>query len=172
MEEGKAVSQSVQESAAAYRVIQEQFGAAVSAFDANETMPFFEVVATGRWVEIALFMRDHAKLKFNSMACLTGADYPAENKVGIICNFESLALLGHKVAVKLKCDRTGGSLPSLSCLWHTANWHEREAFDLFGMTFTGHPEMRRILCPDDWEGHPLLKDYKVQQSYHGIKVPY
>ncbi|MEI8102960.1 MAG: NADH-quinone oxidoreductase subunit C [Chlorobium sp.] len=172
MEEGKPVSQSVQQSAAAYSMIQQQFGSAVSPLDANETMPFFEVVETARWVEIAHFMRDHAKLKFNYLACLTGVDYPAEEKVGIICNFESLALLDHKLAVKLKCQRHGGSLPSISCLWHTANWHEREVFDLFGITFAGHPEMRRILCPDDWEGSPLLKDYKVQQSYRGIKVPY
>ena len=172
MEEGKVVSQSVRESAAAYSIIHERFGDAVSVLDANETMPFFEVVDTGRWVEIALFMRDHAKLKFNYMACLTGVDYPADEKVGVIYNLESVAQLNHKLAIKLKCARKGGSIPSVACVWHTANWHEREAYDLFGMTFIGHPEMKRILCPDDWEGHPLLKDYKVQEKYHGIKVPY
>jgi NADH-quinone oxidoreductase subunit C len=172
MEEGNVVSQSVQSSTAAYSIIKERFGVAVSVLDANETMPFFEVLETDRWVEIALFMRDHAKLKFNYMACLTGVDYPADEKVGIICNLESLAQLNHKLAVKLKCPRKGGSIPSVACVWHTANWHEREAYDLFGMTFSGHPEMKRILCPDDWEGHPLLKDYKVQEKYHGIKVPY
>ncbi|MEI6638519.1 MAG: NADH-quinone oxidoreductase subunit C [Chlorobium sp.] len=172
MEEGKEVSRSVQESAAAYKIIQERFGTAVSALDANETMPFFEVLESGSWFEIALYMRDHAKLKFNYMACMSGVDYPAEGKVGIICNFQSLALLNHKLAVKVKCDRDGGCIPSVSRVWHTANWHEREAYDLFGMMFTGHPELKRILCPDDWEGYPLRKDYKVQERYHGIKVPY
>ena len=172
MEEGKNISQSLQESAAAYSIIHEKFGDAVSAFDANETMPFFEVVDTSLWTEIALFMRDHAKLKFNYMACLTGVDYPAEEKLGIICNFESLGVFNHKLAVKVKCARNGGSIPSVACVWHTANWHEREAYDMFGMTFTGHPELKRILCPDDWEGYPLRKDYKVQDQYHGIKVPY
>ncbi len=172
MEEGKVFSQSLQESAAAYAIIQEKFGAAVSALDTNETMPFFEVVDPSLWTEIALFMREHPKLKFNYLACLTGIDYPVDEKLGIICNFESLGLLNHKLSVKVKCARNGGSIPSISCVWHTANWHEREAYDMFGMTFTGHPELKRILCPDDWEGYPLRKDYKVQDKYHGIKVPY
>ncbi len=172
MEEVKEVSRLVQESTAAYRIICEQFGEAVSALDSNDTMPFFEVLESGRWVEIALFMRDHAKLKFNYMACMSGVDYPTEGKVGIVCNFQSLALLNHKLSVKVKCDRAGGCIPSVSRVWHTANWHEREAYDLFGMIFTGHPELKRILCPDDWEGYPLRKDYKVQERYHGIKVPY
>ncbi len=172
MEEGKVFSQSLQESAAAYSIIHEKFGEAISPLDANETMPFFEVVDTLRWTEIALFMREHPKLKFNYLACLSGVDYPAQQKVGIVCNFESLALLNHKLSVKVKCDRDGGSIPSVACVWHTANWHEREAYDMFGMTFTGHPELKRILCPDDWEGYPLRKDYKVQEKYHGIKVPY
>ncbi len=172
MEEGKVFSQSVQQSAAAYAIIHEKFGTAVSAFDANETMPFFEVLDTGLWPEIALFMRDHAKLKFNYMACMTGMDYQAEEKLGIVCNLESLSLFNHKLAVKVKCARDGGSIPTVAYVWHTANWHEREAYDMFGMLFAGHPDFRRILCPDDWEGFPLRKDYKVQESYHGIKVPY
>ncbi len=172
MEEGKIVSQSLRESTAAYMIIQERFGSAVAPLDPNETMPFFEVTDSSRWVEIALFMRDNPKLKFNYMACLSGVDYPAEEKVGIVCNFQSLAMLNHTLAVKVKCDRNGGCIPSVSRVWHTANWHEREAYDLFGIIFTGHPELKRILCPDDWEGYPLRKDYKVQASYHGIKVPY
>ncbi|MEI8032290.1 MAG: NADH-quinone oxidoreductase subunit C [Chlorobiaceae bacterium] len=172
MEEGKVHSQSAEQSAAAYAVIKEAFGDAVSAFDANETMPFFEVLDLSRWQEIALFLRDNAKLKFNYMACLSGVDYPAEEKLGIVCNLESLGELGHKLTVKVKCARNGGSIPTVSCVWHTANWHEREAYDMFGMLFTGHPDMRRILCPEDWEGFPLRKDYQVQETYHGIKVPY
>ena len=172
MEEGKVISQSVAESAAAYAIIHAQFGDALSAFDGNETMPFFEVLNTALWPEIALYMRDHPKLRFTYMACLSGVDYQAEEKVGIVCNIESLGQFNHKLAVKVKCARQGGLIPSVACVWHTANWHEREAYDMFGMLFTGHPDMKRILCPDDWEGYPLLKDYKVQESYHGIKVPY
>jgi len=172
MEEGTVFSQPVQQSAEAYAIIHEKFGEAVSAFDANATMPFFEVLDISLWPDIALFMRDHSKLKFNYMACLSGVDYPAEEKLGIVCNLESIGQFSHKLAVKVKCAREGGSIPSVACVWHTANWHEREAYDMYGMFFTGHPDMRRILCPDDWEGYPLRKDYKVQETYHGIKVPY
>jgi NADH-quinone oxidoreductase subunit C len=64
------------------------------------------------------------------------------------------------------------AVPSLCNVWKTANWHEREAFDLYGITFTGHPDLRRILLPTDWQGYPLRKDYKEQETYHGIKVAY
>ena len=63
-------------------------------------------------------------------------------------------------------------VPSVSSIWKTADWHEREAFDLVGIEFTNHPDLRRILLPSDWEGYPLRKDYKEQEEYHGIKVKY
>jgi len=68
--------------------------------------------------------------------------------------------------------RHAGVVQTVSDIWHTAEWHEREAYDLFGMRFENHPDPRRILLPDDWQGHPLLKDYQVQEFYHGIKVRY
>ncbi|MEI6847708.1 MAG: NADH-quinone oxidoreductase subunit C [Chlorobiaceae bacterium] len=172
MVDGTVLSRSVQKSSAAYAVIHERFGDVVSSFDGNETMPFFEVLDTSLWQEIALFMRDDAKLQFNYMACLSGVDYPADDKLGIVCNLESLGILGYRIAVKVNCSRNGGAIPTVSCVWHTANWHEREAYDMFGITFTGHPDLRRILCPEDWVGFPLRKDYKVQETYHGIRVPY
>jgi len=61
-------------------------------------------------------------------------------------------------------------IPSVAEIWRTANWHEREAWDLFGIVFTGHPDLKRILLPDDWEGHPLRKDYKTQETYQGITI--
>ena len=171
-EAANQMSPAVQQSKAAYDNIKERFGDAISEFDANPTMPFFEVLDATRWVDIALYMRDNSLLRFNYMACLSGVDYPEEGKVGIVCNFESIGHYTHKIAVKVKCPRDGGSISSVSCVWHTANWHEREAYDMYGMVFEGHPDLRRILCPEDWTGYPLRKDYQVQETYHGIKVPY
>ena len=64
------------------------------------------------------------------------------------------------------------AIPSIASLWRTADWHEREAYDLFGIPFSDHPDLRRILLPNDWEGHPMRKDYKEQEYYHGITVKY
>lgn len=60
-------------------------------------------------------------------------------------------------------------VPSVSQVWGIADWHEREAFDLVGIHFTNHPNLRRILCPEDWEGHPLRKDYEFPLEYHGVR---
>ena len=64
------------------------------------------------------------------------------------------------------------TVASVAALWPTADWHEREAFDIMGIVFENHPDLRRILCPDDWEGYPLRKDYVVQDFYQGMYVPY
>ena len=60
-------------------------------------------------------------------------------------------------------------IPSVASVWTTAIWHEREVYDLSGVNFIGHPELKRILCPDDWEGHPLRKDYEMPLEYHGMR---
>ena len=77
-----------------------------------------------------------------------------------------------KVSVPRWKDNAEGSLPevpSVSSVWAIADWHERECYDLVGIHFTGHPNLRRILCPEDWEGHALRKDYEMPLDYHGIR---
>ncbi len=60
-------------------------------------------------------------------------------------------------------------VPSVADIWRTADWHEREVYDLSGVNFTNHPSLHRILCPEDWVGHPLRKDYEMPLEYHGIR---
>jgi len=78
----------------------------------------------------------------------------------------------HKLTLKVLLPRDNPVVPSVERVWRAADWHEREAYDLFGIIFEGHHNLKRILLPEDWEGHPLRKDYKVQEYYQGMKVPY
>ncbi len=155
-----------------HAIIKEEFGAdSISALDNSRTMPNFTVLDHSLWQPIAYFMRTDEQLKFDYLACLSGVDYN-DGTLGVVYNLESLAAYQHKIAVKLKCTKEKNVIPSVAEIWRTAEWHEREAYDLIGIVFEGNPDLRRILCPEDWEGHPLRKDYKVQEFYHGIKVPY
>jgi NADH-quinone oxidoreductase subunit C len=74
----------------------------------------------------------------------------------------------HGIVLKVEADRAAPSVPSVEAVWKAANWMEREVFDLFGVEFPGHPDLRRVLLPDDWVGHPLRKDYQEAGGYHGI----
>jgi len=73
-----------------------------------------------------------------------------------------------ELAIKVRVPRDAPHVRSVADVWSTADWHEREAFDLLGVTFDQHPDPRRILCPDDWVGHPLRKDYEFPTEYQGI----
>jgi NADH-quinone oxidoreductase subunit C len=119
---------------------------------------------------IALFLRDDDTMKFDTLMLLSGLDYTA-GKLGVVYHIASMAV-GHKIVLKVDLTRENPHCGSVESVWKTANWHEREAFDMFGVIFDGHPDLRRILLPDDWEGHPLRKDYQVPEFYNGMKVPY
>jgi len=79
---------------------------------------------------------------------------------------------GHRIVLKAIVPRDDPHIASVAAIYPTANWHERETYDLMGIVFDGHPDLRRILLPDDWEGHPLRKDYVFPESYHGISNKY
>jgi len=126
-------------------------------------------------VQVCEELRDNNKTWFDFLSCLSGVDHgPEKNKFEIVYH---LASIPHKLQLVLKTikehDRNSETLPSfhtVSGVWRTAEWHEREAFDLLGIHFEGHPDLRRILLPDDWEGYPLRKDYLAAEEYKGIKI--
>lgn len=109
---------------------------------------------------------------FDSLSCLTAIDQgPEAGKMEVIYTLYSIP--NHlTLHLRVILDRSSPTISSVSSIWRTAEWHEREAFDLLGIQFSGHPDLRRILLPEDWEGHPLRKDYVEQSKYHGIQVKY
>ncbi|MBC8151965.1 MAG: NADH-quinone oxidoreductase subunit C [Bacteroidetes bacterium] len=135
----------------------------------NGPQPYL-TVPTDRLVEVCQFLRDDERLFFDLLACITAIDNgPDANTMDVFYNLTSIPYernLGLKVVVP----RDKPVLPSVSGVWRTADWHEREAFDLVGIEFANHPDLRRILLPTDWVGHPLRVDYQEMAEYHGIKT--
>ena len=133
------------------------------------------VIHHDRIGEVCMELRNNENTYFDFLSSLSGVDYGTEeNMFGVVYH---LASIPYKTRLTLKVkkyhDRGREELPtfpSVSEVWKTAEWHEREAYDLLGIRFENHPDLRRILLPDDWEGYPLRKDYKAQEYYRGIKV--
>lgn len=121
-------------------------------------------VSRERWREIAFHLRDHAQIQLNFLTDLTAVDMlrlRTTPRFDVVANLYSIP---NRVRLRLKagCD-DGEPVPSLVPVWNGANWLEREAYDMFGIVFEGHPNLRRMLLPDDWdEGHPLRKDYPLR----------
>ncbi len=123
------------------------------------------------------WLHSNESLFFDSLSCITGMDNgPKEGTLEVIYHLYSIPF-GHSLQLYIELKRPDTSAEtaqadSVTSIWKSANWMEREIFDLFGISFRGHPDMRRILLPADWEGFPLRKDYQEQTYYHGIKVKY
>jgi NADH-quinone oxidoreductase subunit C len=127
----------------------------------------FVAVKGEKLVEVSRFLRDDPELAFDYLIDVAGVDYPKENLIRVVYHVQSLSLK-HTFKLKVECDRASPRVPTVDGVWHAANWLEREVYDLFGVEFEGHPDLRRILLPDDWQGHPLRKDWKEFGGYHGI----
>ena len=123
--------------------------------------------------DVCRFLRDDPDLRFDTLMCLSGVDYMGIKEaqppraLGVVYHLFSLDKR-HKITLKVKAPRDNPVVPTVSDIWPTANWHEREAYDLIGITFSGHPDHRRILTSEDWVGHPLRKDYEFPKEYHGV----
>lgn len=148
--------------------LKNRFGDKVIEFKADALNPWIRI-APGAVADAALFLRDDPSLAFTSLMSLTGIDWPAKGVCEVVYHLSSMTH-HHRIVIKTEVLRDVPRLPSVERVWPTANWHEREAYDLVGIVFEGHSDLTRILLPEDWEGHPLRKDYKIQESYHGIRV--
>jgi NADH-quinone oxidoreductase subunit C len=119
------------------------------------------IVPAPRLLDVMQHLRDAADARFDFCSDLTATDWPprAERFDVIYCLYS--IPLRHRVRVKVRVAE-GAGVPSVAWLWPAADWFEREAFDLFGIPFDGHPNLRRILMPDDWQGYPQRKDYPLE----------
>ena len=146
-----------------------------ASFDAGAgvDMPVVYVPAD-RLLETARALRDTASLAFNVLLEVTAADYlPRSPRFEVVYHLLSV---GNRARLRMKVRAgEGDTIPTVQAIWRSAGWAEREVYDMFGIVFTDHPDLRRILMPEDWEGHPARKDYPVQirktaQTYEPLEI--
>jgi NADH-quinone oxidoreductase subunit C len=153
-----------------HSALQQKFPEAILDAKLDGVLDPFIKVAPKSIREVSLFLRDDERTLFDSLMCLSGMDYTG-GTLGVVYHLNSTTR-GHKIVLKVNVTAGNPHCESVEEVWKTANWQEREAYDMYGIVFDGHPDPRRILMPDDWEGYPLRKDYQVPEHYHGMKVPY
>ena len=165
--------------------LQAKFGTAITGANLDAIDPWIEI-APNALADVAKYLRDVAHGKFEMLNCISAVDYcePDPKKAKKVTWEPHIELVYHLSSISLKHtlvlkvmlprwkDDVEGNLPevpSVVDVWSTADWHEREVYDLSGIRFVGHPNLVRILCPEDWVGYPLRKDYEMPLEYHGIR---
>ena len=121
------------------------------------------------WSDISNFIKNDKKMEFDLLMSITSYDLENDSIYGLAYNFYSSKLKQY-LEIRIEANEDV-EISSIVHLWRAADWHEREAYDLMGVKFKNHPDMKRILLPSDWEGHPLRKDYKTPEYYNGMPVP-
>lgn len=150
-----------------FEQLQTAFGATVLGYEEDASAI---VIDPNRLKDIALHLRDDPQYLFDYLMCLSGVDN-ADTTLSAVYHLYSMKHT-HKLTLKVRVPKDNPKVQSIEKVWRTADWHERETYDLIGIIFEGHSDLRRILCPYDWVGHPLQKDYKQPEYYNGMKVPY
>lgn len=169
-----------------HKILKEKFGESVGELISDKPAESFIEINPLEIDKAAIFLTDAEELKFDSLMNLSGVDDANGEKekdengletikggtLSVYYHLESTTFK-HKVTLKVSTDRDNAEVASVTEIWNAANWHEREAYDMYGINFINHPDLRRILMPYDWEyGYPLRKDYKNPEFYRGMKVPY
>jgi NADH-quinone oxidoreductase subunit C len=169
-----------------FNVLKDKFGESIIELKTDVPLEKFIVVNALEIDKICSFLITNNDFLFDSLMNLSGVDDAnGENKtdesgntqmtggtLSVFYHLESTTIR-HKLILKVSTSRENPEVSSVAEIWRAADWHEREAFDLLGIKFLNHPDLRRILMPYDWEaGYPLRKDYKNPEFYQGMKVPY
>jgi NADH-quinone oxidoreductase subunit C len=144
----------------------EQFGEKIIESKPEAPNPW-SAVDPAAILDVCRFLRSDERTFFEHLELLGGADY--KDRIEVVYVLYSLKH-HHRYTLKCRLPRENPTLHTVESVWSVANWHEREAFDMFGVVFEGHSDPRRILCPDDWEGYPLRKDYKMPTRYRDMPV--
>ena len=147
-------------------LLNEHFPGALTEFSAPAAGDPWLAVSAAQLPEVSTFLRDDPALAFDYLRLITAADLG--DSLASIYHLYSYKHQ-HEVVLRVTVDRSSPAVPSLSNIWPAADWLEREAYDMLGIVYEGHPELTRILLPLDWEGYPLRKDYEQPEEYHGIK---
>jgi NADH-quinone oxidoreductase subunit C len=147
-----------------------RFGDKITGVNLEVQSPF-AVVAAEAIVEVATFCRDEPALAFDNLMCQSAVDYLKETPPRFEVVYHLLSYEhAHTFALKVHLPRENPAVATVEGIWGVANWHEREAYDMFGIAFIGHSDLRRILLPDDWIGFPLRKDWQDPDFYNGMHV--
>jgi NADH-quinone oxidoreductase subunit C len=132
------------------------------------------IVERERLLDALAWLRDEPELSLDFLSSLTATDHPgADPRFWVVYELRSVRLY-HRIRVKVGLSEADPHVPSVTAMYPTANWHERETFDFYGVVFDGHPDLTRILLPEEWDGHPLRKTEElggVNTRYHGAFVP-
>jgi NADH-quinone oxidoreductase subunit C len=147
-------------------LLAQQFGERIIESKPDALNPW-SVVAPDSILEVARFTKDDDRLLMDHLELLGGVDY--KDRMEVVYIVYSMRHR-HRYTLKCRLSREQPKLHTVESVWAVANWHEREAYDMFGIVFEGHSDLRRILCPDDWEGYPLRKDYKYPTRYRDMPV--
>ncbi|OGP61469.1 MAG: hypothetical protein A2V65_06085 [Deltaproteobacteria bacterium RBG_13_49_15] len=151
-----------------YKLLIDRFGEDLILAYVETRNPYIKI-NNGYVQAICTFLRYNPSTKFAFLSSISGVDYPQRNEIDIVYHLFS-PFLNTLCVLKTSTPRDLPELESLESVWKVANWFEREIYDLLGVRFTGHSNLKRILLPDDWEGHPLRKDYKEKNSYHDMET--
>src|SRR3954469_10943674 len=143
-----------------------KFGERIGALSPANKDPFV-VVPAADIVEICRFAKEDEALRFDCLMNLSSVDWPKKNQIEAVYHLWSYSRR-HAFILKVVLDRAQPRVASVESIWKAPDWLEREQFDLMGIHFVGHPDLRRIMLPDDWVGNPLRQDYAEQPQWHNI----